>query len=227
MEARQIVRENRGRIASFAAIWVGVAVVSTWTVVAVGAPAAIAGANAGLYLGLVPFWVLMLRVSTGLAHRDMGADAEAWTADALEGLQSRRWAVYHDVPIGAGNVDHVAVGPGRIYAIETKWTARSDTERFLKGAAGQASRGATALQTSLATHGVEREVVPLLVVWGPRQLSRIGERPRMVGKTRVVAGRAHGDWLPRMEAALDRLEVDWPATRAVADLIEREEQQVG
>jgi hypothetical protein len=221
-EGRTLVRENRGRIAAFAACWLSAAVVTTWGVTALGGSPAVAGANAGIYLGLVPFWVLMLRVGTGLAHRGMGAEAEVWTAGELKQLDAERWTVFHDVPIGAGNVDHVAVGPGRVYAIETKWTARDDTERFLKGAAAQTCRGAAALRKALADRGVDREVVPLLVVWGPKHLSRIGEKPLMVGRARVVAGAASEDWLARMKGALDRLDTDWPATRAIEELIETE-----
>jgi hypothetical protein len=226
-EGRQLVRENLGRIAIFAACWSGLAILTTWAILALGGSAAVAGANAGFYMGLAPFWVLMLRVTTGLAHRGMGAEAEVWTADELKHLDDQRWTVFHDVPIGAGNVDHVAVGPGRIYAIETKWTARTDTERFLKGAAGQTARGARALRVALASRGVVREVVPLLVVWGPRHLSRVGEQPRMIGPVRVVAGGASAHWLARMKGALDRLENDWPATRTIEEIIDEEELALG
>jgi hypothetical protein len=185
-EGREVVRANLGRIAIFVVLWVGLGAASTWASGVLSGSWVLAGANAGVYLGLAPFWVLLFRVATGLAHRGMGADAEVWTADELRKLNRQRWTVFHDVPLGAGNVDHVAVGPGRIYAIETKWTAREDTERFLKGAAGQAWRGANALRAALVAQGVDREVVPLLVVWGPKHLARIGERPQMVGRTRVV-----------------------------------------
>lgn len=222
VELRGFVRENLGLMARFLGLWLLLAAASTWGVAAVGATPAMAGVNFGIYLGLLPFFFLLFQGAAGLTHRSMGADAEEWTAGELAGLDKRRWTVFHDVPIGAGNVDHVAVGPGRIYAFETKWTARTDTERFLRGAAGQACRGAAALRAELLARGVDRQVIPLLVIWGPKHLIKLGDTPRLVGDARVVAGGASAGWLAKMEGAGDRLEIDWPATQAVEQIVETE-----
>jgi hypothetical protein len=48
-----------------------------------------------------------------------GAAGERWTADELGRLNSD-WRVYHDLPDGTGNWDHVAVGPTGVFTIDSK-----------------------------------------------------------------------------------------------------------
>ncbi len=54
----------------------------------------------------------------------LGILGEFAVAESLGVLASRGWRVFHDVPMegktGDFNVDHVAVGPGGVWAIETK-----------------------------------------------------------------------------------------------------------
>jgi Nuclease-related domain len=49
-----------------------------------------------------------------------GAEGEESVGRVLEGLEAQGWYAVHDVSLGRGNVDHVAIGPGGIFAIETK-----------------------------------------------------------------------------------------------------------
>lgn len=52
----------------------------------------------------------------------MGTDAEMWMALELRQLDRKRCSVIH-VPLpGRADVDHVAIGPGCVYAVEMKWT---------------------------------------------------------------------------------------------------------
>ena len=48
-----------------------------------------------------------------------GAIGERWTADELSKLPPT-WHVLHDIENGHGNWDHVAVGPGGVFAIDSK-----------------------------------------------------------------------------------------------------------
>ncbi len=50
----------------------------------------------------------------------LGRDGERWVAQYLEGLRALDFYVYHDVPNGNSNIDHVLIGPRGVYAIETK-----------------------------------------------------------------------------------------------------------
>lgn len=175
----------------------------------------------GLTLGSLPALWLTFTSAMGLAPRWLGADAERWTADALHKLPDRAWAVFHDVHLGGVNVDHVAVGSGRVYAIETKWTSSDLPDYVVKRLAGQATNRARALERALATEGVRRQAVPLLVLWGPAAWRRYGDSPALVSGARVVAGHASKVWLGRMQAAAPpHGEIDYPARDALRRLIE-------
>jgi hypothetical protein len=55
------------------------------------------------------------------AHRWLrGARSEERVGAVLDGLSAQGWLAIHDVSLGRGNVDHVAIGPGGVFAIETK-----------------------------------------------------------------------------------------------------------
>jgi len=49
-----------------------------------------------------------------------GAEAERRTAKELRKLRRRGWHVVHDLADGRGNRDHVVVGPGGLFLIDTK-----------------------------------------------------------------------------------------------------------
>lgn len=49
-----------------------------------------------------------------------GRAAERATAQAFASLVSKGCAVYHDIPADKFNLDHVVVGPGAVFMIETK-----------------------------------------------------------------------------------------------------------
>ncbi len=53
-------------------------------------------------------------------RRDRGAMAEEHVGALLDGLPGERWRVVHDVSLGRGNVDHIAIGPPGVFTIETK-----------------------------------------------------------------------------------------------------------
>jgi hypothetical protein len=214
-ESRAAVRANRGRLAAVLVGWVVLTVAVFLATRAFGASDYVVGFNVGVMFGILPlFWQTFL-VGRGLSHRLMGADAEEWTAAELARLDRLRWSVFHHVPLERSDVDHVAVGPGRVYAIESKWTARGDIDRFIKGAAGQASRQALELERILRDRGVHRDVLPLLVVWGPGVASSMGEKPRLEGRARVVAGSNARDWLRRMNEAADQPELNSAARLAI------------
>ncbi len=225
-EFRAHLNLHRRRYSVFLTVWLTfVAGIGALTIVLNGSEF-MAGLFVGILLGVLPLFAHVLYAALGLGHRSMGAEAEQWTAAELSKLD-HRWSVFHDVPLSQSNVDHVAIGPGRVYAIETKWTARSDVDRFLRGATWQAARQATELSAELHQRGAGRKVRPLLVVWGPGMADRLGEKPRAVNKVPVVAGHHSDIWRDRMTGALDRLEADRPATQALLALIAEDESQLG
>lgn len=176
------------------------------------------GFLAGLTAGAALLPIQTVLVGSGVAIRGFGVDAERWTAEKLDTLEQRQWRIFHDVPIERGNIDHVAVGPGRTYAVETKYT--TSRGKYLGGAARQAERQARALERVLREGGAPRTVVPMLVVWGPGIKDRYA-RPEMDGETRVVSGVHAEDWLRRMAIAADRFHTDLPAAHALESHVAR------
>lgn len=49
-----------------------------------------------------------------------GAEGEEVVGGILEGLAGEGWRAIHDVSFGGCNIDHVVIGPGGIFTIETK-----------------------------------------------------------------------------------------------------------
>jgi Nuclease-related domain len=49
-----------------------------------------------------------------------GAEGEKQVGAIFDGFTAQGWHVTHDVCLGRGNIDHVLVGPGGIFAVETK-----------------------------------------------------------------------------------------------------------
>ncbi len=171
---------------------------------------------AGCVLGTAPTFGYVFVIGQGLAHRQMGPEAERWTAEELAKLDTRKWRVIHDVMLEGENVDHVVVGPGRVYAIESKWT--TGERRFLRGAADQAQRRARKLAEELDARGVARKVIPLLVVWGPGIRDKWEPKATLEGDTRVVAGVYAESWLDKMTDAANHIGLDFAAYKAVEDV---------
>ena len=224
-QVREAVRHRwRHILTGYAIVGVGIAAVAAvvwpanenlgWLVIGVG-------------LGVVPWlWQVVLN-SLGFANRQMGPEAELWTATELARLDRRSWRVFHDVPLAHSNVDHVVVGPGRIYAVETTWTAMSIDHGVKQRLGSTAERRARELAGRLERSGCPRPVVPLLVLWGPHVAVSLGERAATLrpGRevrphdVRIVAGTAASTWLQRIESAADRFELDLPVERVIEAIV--------
>ena len=176
------------------------------------------GLFAGFMVGVLGLFVMVFLVATGIAQRQMGGAAEQWTAELVDQLDRSRWFVAHDVSFEATNVDHVLVGPRRVYAIETKWTSWQGNPRFLQGARSCAERGARKIRGLLASQGLRREVVPLVVVWGPGTEAM---QPEAVWEQGVglVAGVHASSWLNKLRSSGRDVARDLSAERAIAGFI--------
>lgn len=63
-----------------------------------------------------------------LRNLRLGYDAEVATAQELDELISHGYRVFHDVPMNESNIDHVVVGPGGLFTIETKAFSKRNDE---------------------------------------------------------------------------------------------------
>jgi hypothetical protein len=94
-----------------------------------------------------------------LGRWSRGAEGEETVGRILEELSSEGWHVLHDVSFGRGNIDHAVVGPGGVFAIETKsHPGRRSVDRIDPKMLAQAYAEKKTLET---VTGIE--VQPLLV----------------------------------------------------------------
>ena len=101
-----------------------------------------------------------------------GAAGEEWTAEELERL-GPEWRVFHDLPNGRSNLDHVVVGPAGVFLVDSKnlsEPARVDESglragRLRYGGAG-ARRAAVQLKEEIEASGRSVWVQSVLCVWG-------------------------------------------------------------
>ena len=70
-------------------------------------------------------WLLwhQVVVESGSSTRDMGALAEQWTSNDLKLLRRRGWRVINHIVLRHWDIDHVAIGPGGLLVVQTKWSS--------------------------------------------------------------------------------------------------------
>ena len=78
----------------------------------------------GLWAGAAMSFWLMARDSppAWIQQWQQGAFGEQATGKQLKTLEREGWVVLHDLPRGTGNVDHVVVGPGGVFVLDSKRT---------------------------------------------------------------------------------------------------------
>jgi hypothetical protein len=115
-------------------------------------------------LGLLWFWLV---VHDGELHRRLGIMGETWSKDELSWLSKRGWHLFNNVPFEGFDVDQVLIGPGGIFAIETKFSARFDASQYVAAAVGQSTNNAHKIIFLLRAFQVDVHVSPVLFLWGP------------------------------------------------------------
>jgi hypothetical protein len=145
----------------------------------------------------------------------VGAEGERRTEKCLERLRRQGWYVAHDLPNGDGNIDHVAIGPGGVFLLDTKvWggvvtidddgvptVTPPDTpdEAWSKPElAGYMRRVAMEYSNDLRkrTH-IRRWVQPVVVFWSP-----FDEGVKEAGGVIFVHGDKVVDWLQSLEKSM-------------------------
>lgn len=113
------------------------------------------------------------RYAVPLVHRrEIGAGGEEHVGSVLATL-SGEWSVIHDARVGAGNIDHIVVGPGGVFAIETKARGGNVRVRDVHGATLHRARSQRRALEEITGCAAE----PLLVfshAWVDRPLARRG-----------------------------------------------------
>jgi hypothetical protein len=122
-------------------------------------------------VGVISALAVLVMQATGTAQMSMGATAEQWTVSELRPLRKAGWQIINHVALRPWDIDHVVIGPGRVIAVETKWSSRgwsvdAPDERLLR-ALRQARDGANDLRRwqPLRDAGLQ-SVEPVLFLWG-------------------------------------------------------------
>ena len=107
------------------AVLIGPMILAAWALQKLGARSFHFGITeaALLILGLiVGVWATWSAPKVLRARRKYleGRAAERATAQAFASLMSKGCVVYHDIPADKFNLDHVVVGPGAVFMVETK-----------------------------------------------------------------------------------------------------------
>jgi hypothetical protein len=138
-------------------------------------------------------------VEPNMDRWDRGATGEEFVGRVLAQKEAEGWRALHDVSFGRGNIDHIVVGPGGVFAIETKsHPGRIAVDRVEPGMLRQAYAEAKALERVIG-----QPVVPLLV------FSRAYvDRPRKRNGVVVLPARMLSGHLDRRRRILSDAQVD-------------------
>jgi hypothetical protein len=131
-----------------------------------------------------------------------GSIGERQTEDALSELGAE-WAIEHDIPCRWGNWDHVVVGPGGLFLLDTKRlhgrvTARQDGLHAGRSRYSGASFRSAARNLSTEVPA-QTWVHPVVVVWGD-----FAQRRHEESGVAYVIGTEIAAWLKERPQLLDR-----------------------
>jgi len=85
----------------------------------------------GLFCGMaIAFFVVLRESPPGwIENWETGAAGERATGKQLQPLERKGWVVLHDLPARFGNLDHVVVGPGGVFLLDSKrWSGQVEIE---------------------------------------------------------------------------------------------------
>ncbi len=114
-----------------------------------------------LLMGLSAVATSFGRVAALASGERRGNDPEQ---GVLHALRRSGWYVADHVVLPHVDVDHVAIGPAGILAVQTRWTNRSDHRGQ---PAARARVAAHQLRRALAACEIDVEVVPAVLTFGP------------------------------------------------------------
>lgn len=90
------------------------------------APDPVSTQSVSVIIGIVAFIGVAAELKPGRRSTKAfrtGAEGEVLVGRILDRLSRHDYVTIHDIPFGRGNIDHVTIGPGGIFTVETKNTA--------------------------------------------------------------------------------------------------------
>ena len=179
------------------------------------------GLHAPLFLAsevalLASMFVISRYVLPTVERRDRGAMAEEQVGALLEGLPQESWRIVHDVSLGRGNVDHIAIGPPGLFTIETKsHPGPVRVGRVHGGTLSQAQAQGRAIAWV-----TDAEAQPL-IVFSRAWVDRPGARRKGV---RILPARMLVGYLEKQPSTLTRAEIE-RTHRALATAVRQQRQR--
>ncbi|WP_291380061.1 NERD domain-containing protein [Demequina sp.] len=146
----------------------------------------------------------------------VGAKGEAIVGNRLQELESRGWRILHAVPVGkkGSDIDHVAIGPGGVFTVNTKrhprakvWIGRHQIRvngtptDYLRNSRFEATRASKKLS---AVVGSRVRVTPCIVLSGAPTIT-VKQRPDDVI---VVASQDVPRWFKKRPDVLTREQIE-------------------
>ena len=165
---------------------------------------------------LLFLWVATDTVSA--SRLESAGIAEGNTSSEVRKLKRHGWRVVDNIPFEKYDVDHVAIGPGGIILLETKWTSdglfnnRGQPNQYGDRAMRQVARNVIPINGVLRQNGFDGTVSKAVVVaWGARNTESpyVSVRPDCT----IVDGDQLGDLLSDLDHVLstDQIEAGFAA----------------
>jgi hypothetical protein len=161
---------------------------------------------------LAAIFVISRYVLPLVERHDRGAAGEERVGGMLDGLRGHGWHAIHDVSLGRGNVDHIAIGPGGVFTVETKSHPGPVQVARVHGAVlGQAQAQRRAIERATGEH------VEALLVYSRAWVDRPLSRRKGV---RVVPARMLPGYLDRQPQRLAPAEIERARERLARAVLE-------
>ena len=153
-------------------------------------------------IALLLVGVYAVATSFGKAHADAKGGPAANVAApvvpvegeerrVIHALRDRGWYVADDVLLPHVGVDHVAIGPAGILAVQVQWTNEPDTRGR---PAARARIAAHQLRKALAAKELDVDVVPAILTFGPGLTPQPGG-VKVVDAVAMLNGYQADEWL--------------------------------
>ena len=164
---------------------------------------------------VVALAVFVVVVMSGSAYLLMADQGEQWTREELAPLRRRGWRIIHRVLFRrAEDIDHVAIGPGGVVVVETKWSgndwASARQRRWIMEAVAQVRENARITRLYLRSDIGDVPIWPVVALW-PSDKQLVVEN---IDGVTVVPGLELAEWIagrPGNAVSEEQVVVAWTA----------------
>ena len=166
------------------------------------------------FAGGASLLLLYIATDTVSVNRiESAAIAESNTSSEVRKLHRKGWRVIDNLPFDKFDVDHIAIGPGGVVVLETKWTsdgltdARGRLNQYGEKAVRQVADNVPRINAVLKQFGSGAEVAHSCVVsWGARSRGGPISSPRP--GVSALDGDELGAFLCGLDTVLSPAEID-------------------